>query len=327
MGHRLLPLSPARYHGKPSSRPYFEGWYFKQVSEEFAFVAIPGVFHASDPSEDIAFIQLIYGSPLKSDYLTYPISEFDCHPKRFELCIGGSTFSEKEMQLDVPQIGIKAKLQYSHHIPLKMNIVSPTIMGPFSYLPKMQCNHGILSLWHRVCGEVQSQDQKIVFDNADGYIEKDWGEAFPESWVWMQCGSNREALMCAIARIPMIGCHFTGLIGVLNTGDKQYRFATYNGGRILEISRREGSLTLELKRGRMKLCIIAQNTRFGTLKAPSKTGMDREIQESVDCVYDISLCHDVRTVYSGHFEHGGLEMLKPELLLKKKYSHHDIHMH
>jgi len=318
MGHRLLPSSPARYHGKPSSRPYFEGWYFKQASKDDALVVIPGIFRGTDSSEDTAFIQLIHGSPPRSDYFAYPIGEFTCHPRRFELCIGKNRFSLKEVQLDIPQIGLTAELYYSNHVPLKTNIVSPSIMGPFSYIPGMQCNHGVLSLWHSVQGEVCCDGEKLLFDNADGYIEKDWGEAFPESWIWMQCGRDREVLMCAVARIPMKAFHFTGLIAVLYTGERQYRFATYNGARVLNIIERKDSLTIELARGRYRLCIIARNTLFGSLKAPSKTGMDREIQESVSCIYDLSLCHGTQTIYSGHFEYGGLEMLKLNMLNKKK---------
>jgi hypothetical protein len=182
----------------------------------------------------------------------------------------------------------------------------------------MQCNHGVLSLWHSVQGEVCCNGKKLSFDNADGYIEKDWGEEFPESWIWMQCGSDGEALMCAVASIPMKAFHFTGLIAVLCTKERQYRFATYNGGRVMSVNKQEDSLTVELARGSYRLCIIARNAHFGTLKAPTKTGMNREIQESVNCIYDVSLCRGTQTVYSRHFEQGGLEMLEPDILMRKK---------
>lgn len=318
MGHRLLPFSPAGYHGKPSSRPYFEGWYFKQTCNEGVFVAIPGVFRGADSSKDFAFIQLIFGSPPESHFISYPIGEFSCHARRFELCIGGNCFSESEVSLSMPEIGLNANLHYKSHIPLKATIISPSIMGPFSYLPKMQCNHGIVSLWHGVSGHVCYKEQSLLFEDADGYIEKDWGEEFPESWIWLQCGSRQDALVCAIARIPIKKLCFTGLIAVLSVKGRQLRFATYNGGKILGISRGEGSLTVELKRGSYRLCVIARSTSFGSLMAPSKEGMNREIQESVTCTFDISLCCGTQTVYSGHFENGGLEMLSPDNLLNSK---------
>ncbi len=318
MGHRLLPFAPARYHGKPSSRPYFEGWYFKQSCKDGVFVAIPGVFRGADSSKDFAFIQLIFGSPPKSYFLPYPIGEFSCHPRRLELCIGGNCFSDQEVNLSMPEIGLTAELHYKSHIPLKTNFVSPSIMGPFSYLPKMQCNHGIISLWHCVSGNVCYQEQRLLFDDADGYIEKDWGEEFPESWIWLQCGGGQDAFVCAVARIPIKKIRFTGLIAVLNVRGRQLRFATYNGGKVIGISRGDDSLTVELRKNNYRLCVIARSASFGSLMAPSKDGMNREIQESVNCICDISLCCGTETIYSGHFEHGGLEMLNPEMLLNHK---------
>lgn len=318
MSHRLHPFSPARYHGTLSSRPYFEGWYFKHTSKDGAFVVIPGIFRGSEDKEDIAFIQLIYGSPPKSRFVSYPISAFACHPRRFEMVIGSSRFSEKQIHLDIPEIGLSADLKYSEHIPLKTSLLSPTVMGPFSYLPKMQCCHGVLSLWHSVTGSVRFDDKQLIFNNADGYVEKDWGEEFPQSWIWMQCGSGKQALMCAIARIPLKTFRFTGVISVLQTGDRQLRFATYNGAKVLDISSNANGITVEIKRGKLRLCIIARAASFGSLMAPSKQGMIREIRESVNCRCDISLCRGTQTIYSSHFENGGLEILEPQLLTQKQ---------
>lgn len=317
MGHRLLPFSPARYHGKPSSRPYFEGWYFKHTCKNGVFVAIPGLFRGVESNEDIAFIQLIYGSMPKSYFLAFPAAAFSCHPQRFELCIGDNCFSAQEIKLNLPEIGLTAHLRYSSHVPLRTNLLSPSVMGPFSYLPKMQCNHGILSLWHSVTGDVCFEGHTLRFDGADGYIEKDWGEEFPESWIWMQCGSGKDALACAVARIPIKKICFTGLIAVLNAGGEQWRFATYNGSRILGISSGDGRLTVEIKKGKLRLCVIARSNSFGSLMVPSKEGMIRKIQESVSCVYDVSVCKGTQTIYSAHFDNGGLEMLNEKLLLKR----------
>ena len=180
----------------------------------------------------------------------------------------------------------------------------------------MQCNHGILSLWHSVPGDVCFEGNRLCFDGADGYIEKDWGEGFPDSWIWMQCGTGKDTLVCAIARIPIKKFRFTGLIAVLNAKGRQLRFATYNGSKVVGISRGDGSLTVELIKGKLRLCAIARSNSFGSLMAPSKQGMNREIQESVNCKYDISVCRGTETVYSAHFENGALEMLNEKLLLE-----------
>ena len=232
--------------------------------------------------------------------------------------IGENYFSMNEVNFNIPEIGLGAKLKYEGHITLRRSPLCPSVMGPFAYLPGMQCNHGVLSLWHSTYGEVNCEGERFVFDNADGYIEKDWGEAFPESWIWMQCGDANAALMCAVASIPLGRVAFTGLICVLWANGRQYRFATYNGGRVLGINQSDGVLTVELGRGGYRLCIIARNTQFGSLKAPTRQGMIREIQESVSATFDVSLCKGTHSLYTGRFKNGGLEMLNAPALLERK---------
>ena len=51
-------------------------------------------------------------------------------------------------------------------------------MGPFSYLPLMECYHGILSMDHNISGSIDYNDQTIDFNEGRGYIEKDYGKSF-----------------------------------------------------------------------------------------------------------------------------------------------------
>lgn len=319
MGHRLLPNNPHVYHGLDHSRPYFEGWYFKQVSKEHTFSVIPGVFRGKTEDDDIAFIQLIFGTA-KSYFIRYPYNKFKCNPHQMKIWIGDSFFSMDMVILDIDQddIRLEAELFFSRIVPLKTSIISPSIMGPFSYLPGMQCNHGVLSLTHRVNGAINYGDEHIHFNDADGYIEKDWGEAFPKSWIWMQSNDDKTSLMCAIALIPYGVIHFTGLICVLLVDNKQYRFATYNGARVLSITKRDDKMSVTIVRKGYRLCINAENKIFGKLKAPTKNGMNREIDESVSATYHILLFYKDKEVYSGRYENGGLEMLYPEMLIKEK---------
>lgn len=48
-------------------------------------------------------------------------------------------------------------------------------MGPFSYIPFMECNHSILSMKSSANGLININDKEIKFNNGIGYIEKDWG--------------------------------------------------------------------------------------------------------------------------------------------------------
>lgn len=315
MSHRLLPFSPERYHGTSKSRPYFEGWYFKQASANGAFSVIPGIFRAVDPNDDYAFIQVIFSKPAQSFFIRYPANLFCCHPHCFELRIGSSFFSMDSIQLDIKEIVLKASLCFSGHIPIKKSLLCPSIMGPFAYLPGMQCNHGVLSLHHHVNGYVRCGTRQLVYENADGYIEKDWGSAFPQSWIWMQCSTADASFMCAAASIPIGTLHFTGLIGILRIKKVQFRFMTYTGARLLSITVNHNILTASVRRGRYRLSISAKSDSFGNLKAPTEQGMNRVIKESIDANYDIELRRGNNVIYSAHFDNGGLEISGAEKLI------------
>lgn len=300
-------MDDARFHGG-TKRPFFEGWYFKHAGEGGAFAAIPGVFLSRNRADDHAFIQVLFSSPPESRFVRFPAEAFSCAAHGFMVRIADNTFSLDGCRLSIPDIGLAASLQYGPRVPLSASLISPTIMGPFAYLPGMQCRHGVLSLWHSVKGSVRYGDKRMDFDGANGYIEKDWGSAFPDSWVWMQCGDSRLTLMCAVASIPLKPIRFTGIICVLRDGGRQYRLATYNGARVSTLEWQGDKLLAEIANRNYRLSIRAQAGAFGHLQAPTPTGMDRRIQESLDARFSVRLEHRSETILQGSYT-GGLEML------------------
>ncbi len=309
-------FTPAPFHSR-HARPYFEGWYFKHTSKGGAFSVIPGVF-CGKGVDDFAFIQLIFGQPPQSFFIPYDFSEFRFSPRTFEISIGKNEFSAGKVRLDIEEIGLTASLSYSNHVRLQSGLYTPTIMGPFSYLPVMQCSHEVLSLTHRVSGSIQHQGGCLEFNDADGYMEKDWGSAFPESWVWMQCNHRGDALMCSAASIPFAGFTFTGLICVLLHDGKQYRFATYNGGALFSLAADCADIEAVVARGAYRLRMRAHSDAMGTLKAPTPSGINRDIAESITARYDVTLTHRCKTLFDGRFENGGLEMLNPQGLMRRR---------
>ncbi len=305
---RLNPFDDARPH-QSRKRPYFEGWYFKHSGGSDAFAAIPGIYRGSDRSQDHAFVQILFSSPPESRFVRYAAEAFSCAQSGFEVHVGPNVFLMDGIRLSMPDIGLEAEMEYTGRVPLKCSLISPTIMGPFAYLPGMQCSHGVLSLWHSVSGEVRYSNRRLTFSGGDGYIEKDWGGVFPDSWVWMQCGNRDMTLMCAIATIPLKLIRFTGVICVLRIGEKQYRFATYNGAHVVRFSRNEGTVTVEMERKGQHLVIEAGETEFGQLQAPTYTGMDRQISESISAHFKVEMRQRGDTLLYGEYT-GGLEMLE-----------------
>jgi hypothetical protein len=317
VGHRLLPHNPALYHGRTTSRPYFEGWYFKHSAEEGSCAIIPGVFRGRKRENDTAFIQVLLSNPVQSFFVRYPFDSFHSEKDRFEIRIGENFFSAERVRLDMEGIGLKAEFDYGEPVQLESSFFSPSIMGPYSYLPSMQCNHGVLSLRNDVNGFLNCGTRHMEFADANGYMEKDWGEMFPKHWVWIQCEGKESAFMCSIAHIQYNFIKFTGLICVLFAGGKQYRFATYNGGKIKALSAQNDRVEAEIAREDLLLKVTAEDDEFGSLKAPTRTGMNRVITESLRANCQIALFEKDKEIYSGSFKYGGLEISNPEELIRK----------
>lgn len=317
--HKLHVFSPQLYHGTKNSRPYFEGWYFKHTSDKksFSMAVIPGVSRAKFKEDDHCFVQIMLND--KSYYIRYSYEKFRYNKKAFEVYIDKNYFSMDRIHLDIDNkdIKIKADIKYDNLTLLESSPFSPSIMGFFSYFPSMQCNHGVLSLRHNVSGSVKVNDAKIDLDGFTGYIEKDWGEAFPDNWIWLQCSSSISSnesisFMCSIANIPFGLLKFTGLIAVIGIGSKQYRFATYNNSRVKSITKKENRVDILIEKFNQTLQIIAETQKGSLLKAPSKTGMKRDIYESLNATISICLTQNEKTVYEGTHTNGGMEISEIE---------------
>ncbi|MDZ7820449.1 MAG: tocopherol cyclase family protein [Candidatus Marinimicrobia bacterium] len=197
-------------------------------------------------------------------------------------------------------------------IPDPAYLLSPGIMGWFGFVPFMECYHGVVSMQHRVSGTLHYNNEKYHFNTGAGYIEKDWGRSFPQSWVWMQANpfKNSDAsFMLSIARIPWMGHEFTGVIGYLYHQGKVRRFATYLGDRVRELRFKNDELRITLGKRKRHLTVTATPNGGGQLAAPVKGKMDRSMKESLNGILQVELkdAHN-GVLFSDHTSLAGLEI-------------------
>ena len=161
----------------------------------------------------------------------------------------------------------------------ELHPLSKKVMGPFSILP-MECKHEIYSMYHRVNGVVTlNKNRKIIFTNSLGYIEGDSGHSFPTKYIWYNSITEECTLTLAIATIPLLGfINFTGLLCFIKGKDYEYRFCTYNGGKI--ISKKEDKIII--KKGKFLFELDISSSGGHNLKAPTKGNMIRYIKENIN---------------------------------------------
>ena len=290
--HQLHALwHPASYHGWGRCKRFFEGWYYKLVSvnETHAFAIIPGIA-MDENGQQQAFIQVLDGKNDNAWYHRFPVEDFRPTPKKHALWIGDNFFSEEKIILDLPQL--KGKISFEETVPWSSSLLSPGIMGPFSFIPFMECYHGILSMNHGLKGELCFKEENISFSNGLGYTEKDWGHSFPAGYIWMQSNhfsTPGTSVKASMAIIPWLGSSFIGHIaGVLFDG-KLYEFTTYNGTKVKQCLITEKTVKIEMENRQYRLSLHAKRDQATSLAAPIAGFMDARIEESMKATIEVVL--------------------------------------
>jgi hypothetical protein len=279
--------NPGLFQGRTSYRNYFEGWYFKHVSSDLkqVYSFIPGISLSDNDSH--SFIQIINGITGETNYVEYPVGEFGWDTGKLYIKVGGSEFTESylDLNIDSDKIAVRGKVEYSNMIRYPGTLFSPGIMGWYSFVPFMECKHGVISVNHDLTGHLSINGNMTDFFRGKGYIEKDWGTSFPEAWIWIQSNNFSNAqtsFMLSVAKIPWLGKFFTGLISFLYLKGKFYLFSTYNNSSISDVKYDGDRLELTLNNKNHRLSLTATKNLSGELRAPVTGKMSRHIKESID---------------------------------------------
>lgn len=322
MWHKLI-RNPVLFQGRNKKKEYFEGWYFKQVSGDLKTIIslIPGI--SLDEKDPHCFIQVIANDtsaldgsiPPLTDYFRLPISDFSYQDKPFSIHIGANSFSEEgvSLQLENDKMKVAGRIRFGPFNVINKSWLSPGIMGFFSYIPGMECNHGIVSMSHHLAGSLELNSKIISFQDGRGYIEKDWGKSFPSSYLWLHSNHFNgadTAFMCSVARIPFGGMSFNGFICNVQVKGQEYRFATYNGSKLKVHEFTSSRTRLELTHKDLVLTIDAKMENGAALRSPHLGSMSNQIKEGLFGVVEIKLADKGRgIIFEGRGSQCGIELM------------------
>lgn len=305
-------LNPEAFQGRGRKRCYFEGWYSKIVNaqETKAFAFIPGIAIDAHGNRQ-SFVQVLDGKKKLALYHKYPFDDFNAASGAFDIHVGGCSFSKESMTLSLP--GIAGTLRYKKSTPWPSRWYSPGIMGPFTFVPFMECYHGIVSMDHTLEGQLVMEGETVDFTGGRGYIEKDWGRSFPRAYVWMQSNHfSVKGISCklSIAKIPWLGASFTGYIAGVWLGDHLLQFTTYNGTSLRKLAVTSEIIELILENRRYRLEVVAYRDDATALASPIQGFMDGRIEESMTSRMEVLITdrEDGHTVFHDTGRNTGLEV-------------------
>ncbi len=281
---------PEAFHGSGKTHDFFEGWYIKLVSPDGSqrWAVIPGIFRgvkAGDAAAvDTAFVQVLDGQTGRSWFHEYPTDQFHAATDRFDVTVGGNHFSSTGVTLNLPQL--TGSITYSTPLePWPVTLTSPGIMGWYGLVPFMECFHGIVSFGHGLAGTLSIEGQPTSFDGGRGYIEKDWGRAFPAGYVWMHSNhfstDTEASLVASVAIIPWLGGAFRGYIIGLRHGGRLYKWTSYNRSHEQALSVDDTHVRWSVFGPDGRLEIVAERAAGGLLHAPLRAAMYRRVEETM----------------------------------------------
>lgn len=275
-------------------RNNFCGWYFRCQSDVQTLAVIPSV-HRTE-KETFCTIQLI--TDTQSFQAKLPCSDFQTQSGQIR--IGGSLFHKEGFTLDLhtPAFQATGSVRFGPLTPIRYDI-----MGPFRYVPFLQCRHSVFSMRHRVDGLVLVNGVPYEFQNGTGYLEGDRGASFPRGYVWTQCFFPEGSLMLSVAEIPLGGLGFTGVIGILLLDGKEYRLATYLGAKAVKIGPEE----IVVRQGSFTLTVSPRGQAGHPLRAPVGGDMVRTIREQLSCPVSYRFTEKGRTLLTLDAANAALE--------------------
>ena len=186
-------------------------------------------------------------------------------------------------------------------------------MGPYAFAPFMECYHGVLGLDHAVRGSLIMNGETVNFDGGRGYIEKDWGQAFPQAWIWGQSNHFEQpgtSVTISVATIPWLGKSFRGFIIGLWHERQLYRFTKYNGAKITSLRLTDEHVILHTVNRTHRLELEAARSEGGLLHAPYRSEMLQRVTESLTATIAVKLIElkSERVIFEGMGRHAGLEI-------------------
>ena len=305
-------FNPEQFQGWYQRKSYFEGWYYKIVNstEQYAFAFIPGINMDKEGNQN-AFIQVLDGKKNESEYHKFKYDSFIARPGKFQISIQDNHFTANYLQLNLP--GIQGRLDFKDNVPWPTPLYAPGIMGPYTFVPFMECYHGIVSMDHRIMGSLIFKDKHISFDYGRGYIEKDWGRSFPTAYFWLQSNHFSHtgiSIKASVARIPWLRGQFTGFICGLWLKDRLIRFTTYNRTKLIKSFASREKIELIMRNKKYEICITAFRDQATSLASPILGTMEGRIEESMKASIGVRLTDVVnkKLIFEDTGRNAGLEV-------------------
>ncbi|MEN6388015.1 MAG: tocopherol cyclase family protein [Candidatus Cryosericum sp.] len=297
MNRQEMIWFPEIFRGRSWRSGAFNRWYFKMVdpSEQHVLAVIPGIWMDRDPTKQYCFIRILDGRSGRSTMHRYPTKQFWSSRERFDIMVSDSRFSLTSIHLDIddPDLHLSGNICFTQTDACPIRPWAPGAMGPLGLLPFLEGYHAIINIDPRISGSLVLDGQETDFTGGRGYMERDWGSAFPRAWVWIQSNHFDEdhvSLTVSIADIPLLGSVLRGfIVGFLYQG-RLLQWTTWNGSRLMHVAQDDEHAEFTVVNGNRVLEVWAGGkASVGHVYDPRAEATTRMLVEELHAVVQVRL--------------------------------------
>lgn len=285
---------------------YFEGWYLR-IIDESKVINKAFIFAITKDIEDPhAFIQVYDGITLTNKYYRFDMDDFKY--ENDTVYIKENTLSMRKMFLNIDDFQINISLSKTGIIDNKYK--NKSAMSYMSKFP-LECFQEVNILDGYFKGEIK-ENRETISISGKTYMEKTFGNKFPQSWIWMQTNhfDIEAALTFAYGKIPFLNFKVKGFFAILNFNGLEYRFASYNLARLKINKISDDEVEVTLKRGFHKLILIAKMINPVKLVGPLENGkMKLDVYESINSIVTVTLYRKSRIIFESTGRNVGFELV------------------
>ena len=302
----LRIFKPTTLRGNLERNKFFEGWFQKIYSkEQKASIVIIYGYATQNTQDKFGFIQILFPNQV-NEIIYFNRNAFSCDPHQHIVRMG-------ENVLTTEIINIKTN-DFTIHLKLKNNQVSKTFknsMGYSYFLPNLPCYHAVLNTGHRVSGEIKQKNERFIIENEPGYLEKNWGTSFPETYYWLHAVDPNDpavSLLFSRAEIEWIGRKFIRHVGHVRYDQKQVDFRSLKNFTVSILNSSEDKHEVQMTSNTLQLNISISHKSKVQFKGPFDGGLSRDIIHFPDSIIQIRLVENskIRMLHLiGNFENLG----------------------
>jgi hypothetical protein len=285
---------------------YFEGWYLR-ITDELKNVNLAFIFAVTkDVDDPHSFIQIYDGISLTNKYYRFDISDFRFINKT--VSIKNNFLSLENMYINIKEFEIDISLESIKNI--KMKHSEKSAMSYMSKFP-LECFQEVNIIDGVFKGNI-TINKEIKSISGKTYLEKTYGNKFPQEWIWLQSNhfDKEAALTFAYGKIPFIKWKVNGFFSILIINGIEYRFASYNFARIKINKVSDTKAIITLKRGFHKLVLSAKMIHPVVLVGPVENGkMILDVFESINSLVSLTLYKRNKVIFESKGRNVGFELV------------------